>query len=218
MHTMLSRGLIAAALLGMAACGPVAPPAAPQEATAPLVTQSPTATATPMAATQATEAAEPQTQPAETNPAALPEIELVTPKPAPIIQQPVTPTVPQPPAPEATTPAAPAEEVPMPQPPIMTDDVAFALNDLASRLGVAADAISVVRVEEVDWPDGSLGCPQPDMRYTQALVNGTFIQLRAGDQLYNYHSGGRRQPFLCTSKNEVLPEDLPGEMRGNPGA
>ncbi len=153
-----------------------------------------------MAATQATEAAEPQTQPAETSPATLPEIELVTPKPAPIIQQPVTPTVPQPPAPEATTPAAPAEEVPMPQPPIMTDDVAFALNDLASRLGVAADAISVVRVEEVDWPDGSLGCPQPDMRYTQALVNGTFIQLRAGDQLYNYHSGGRRQPFLCTSK------------------
>ena len=105
----------------------------------------------------------------------------------------------------------------MPQPPIMTDDVAFAVNDLASRLGVAADAISVVRVEEVDWPDGSLGCPQPDMRYTQALVNGSFIQLRAGDQLYNYHSGGRRQPFLCTSKNEVLPEDLPDELRGNPG-
>ena len=209
MSIWLSRGLIIAALLGMAACGPVPAPAAPQETTALPVTQPPAATATPIEPAEATEAAEPKAPPAETSPVALPEIELVTPKPAPVI--------PQPPVQEPATPAAPAEEVPMPQPPIMTDDVAFAVNDLASRLGVVAAAITVVRVEEVDWPDGSLGCPQPDMRYTQALVNGSFIQLRAGDQLYNYHSGGRRQPFLCTSKNEVLPEDLPDELRGNPG-
>ena len=94
--------------------------------------------------------------------------------------------------------------------------VVAARQDLAERLGVASDDISVVRVEEVDWPDGSLGCPMPDMVYTQALVNGVFIQLEAGGQTYNYHGGGRRTPFLCTSKDEVLPEDLPDSMRGNP--
>jgi hypothetical protein len=94
--------------------------------------------------------------------------------------------------------------------------VSQAIEDLAKKLGVAPSAIEVVRAEEVDWPDGSLGCPQPDMRYTQALVNGSFIQLRVQDQLYNYHSGGGRSPFLCTSKDEVLPENLPPELRGDP--
>jgi len=104
----------------------------------------------------------------------------------------------------------------MPRPPVVIDPVAFAIDDLAGRLNVAADSVTVVRVEEVDWPDGSLGCPQPDMRYKQMWVNGSFIQLSVDGRLYNYHSGGMRAPFLCTSKNEVLPEDLPGELRGDP--
>ncbi|RIK40464.1 MAG: hypothetical protein DCC55_14945 [Chloroflexi bacterium] len=92
--------------------------------------------------------------------------------------------------------------------------VAQAIADLAARLDIAPDVIDVIRVEEVEWPDGSLGCPQPDMRYPQVLVNGSFIQLQVGDQTYHYHSGGSRPPFLCTSKDEVLPEDLPPELRG----
>jgi hypothetical protein len=80
--------------------------------------------------------------------------------------------------------------------------------DLATHLKIDEKAIELVRMEEVDWPDGSLGCPQPGMRYKQVVINGTFIQLRVGDQLYNYHSGASRPPFLCMSKDEVLPEDL----------
>ena len=89
-----------------------------------------------------------------------------------------------------------------------------AVSDLAARLQVDPQTISVVRVLEVEWPDGSLGCPQPDMQYTQALVNGMFIELRAGDGSYRYHSGGSRAPFLCVSKDELLPEDLPPELGG----
>ncbi len=85
---------------------------------------------------------------------------------------------------------------------------AQAIEDLATRLKLDKAEIEVVRMEEVDWPDGSLGCPEPGMRYKQVVVNGTFIQLRAGGQLYNYHSGNTRLPFLCTSKDEVIPEDL----------
>ena len=114
--------------------------------------------------------------------------------------------------------AVPTEEelpVPATQSPI-TPDTQFAVADLAQRLGVDPNTIAVVRVEEVDWPDGSLGCPQPDMRYPQVLVNGVFIELSVDGQFYHYHGGGGRRPSLCVSKREVLPEDLPGELRGNP--
>ncbi|WP_350275427.1 hypothetical protein [Kribbella sp. HUAS MG21] len=69
--------------------------------------------------------------------------------------------------------------------------------DLSKRLGVAAADVRVVSSEEVTWPDGSLGCPEPGMRYTQALVPGNRTILEAGGKQYAYHSGGHRAPFLC---------------------
>ena len=111
------------------------------------------------------------------------------------------------------------EEQPMSDPDLpLTPNVELAIEDLAQRLAVASDDITVVRVEEVDWPDGSLGCPQPGMSYRQMLVNGTFIQLSVDGELYNYHSGSGRPPFLCNSKDEVLPEDLPSGLSSDPGA
>ena len=38
----------------------------------------------------------------------------------------------------------------------------------------------MVSVEEVTWRDGSRGCAQPGMAYTQALIDGSRITLRAG--------------------------------------
>ncbi len=73
----------------------------------------------------------------------------------------------------------------------------LAVDDLAARLNISREAIELVRFEEVTWPDGALGCPQPGMAYIQVLVDGAFIQLRADGNLYNYHSGGGRGPFLC---------------------
>jgi hypothetical protein len=69
--------------------------------------------------------------------------------------------------------------------------------DLAKRLGVEAAQVTVVSSNEVTWPDGSLGCPEPGMNYTQALVPGARIILEAAGKQYHYHSGGTRPPFLC---------------------
>jgi hypothetical protein len=69
--------------------------------------------------------------------------------------------------------------------------------DLARRLDVAEDEVSVESVEEVTWNDGSLGCAEKGTMYTQALVDGSRIVLRVGDRTYEYHSGGSRAPFLC---------------------
>ena len=121
------------------------------------------------------------------------------------------------PVPDAATPTVIPEEEPMPQSDLTAyPPVQQAVADLATRLNVDESDITLVRIVEVDWPDGSLGCPQPDMLYKQMLVNGSFIQLEAGGQTYNYHNAGMDAPFLCTSKEEVLPEDLPGHTGGDP--
>ena len=75
--------------------------------------------------------------------------------------------------------------------------VEFAMADLAAYLGESIDVIDWVSQEEVDWPDGSLGCPQPDMSYTQAIVNGSLIILEVNGVPYEYHSKAGSDPFLC---------------------
>jgi hypothetical protein len=77
--------------------------------------------------------------------------------------------------------------------------VEVAKADLAKRLGVDAGQVTVVSSSEVTWSDGSLGCPEPGMHYTQALVQGSRIILEAAGKQYHYHSGGTRPPFLCTN-------------------
>ena len=76
-------------------------------------------------------------------------------------------------------------------------DIQAAVADLAARQGVTTDEVDVVVVREVTWSDGSLGCPQPGMNYTQALVNGQLVVLAIGTQRFEYHSGGSRSLFFC---------------------
>ncbi len=79
--------------------------------------------------------------------------------------------------------------------------VAAATTDLARRTGAAEGDIAVVSVEAVVWRDGSLGCPQPGMAYTQVLTDGARITLEHNGTSYVYHSGGDREPFLCQKRS-----------------
>ncbi|GAB3015733.1 hypothetical protein GCM10027078_03410 [Nocardioides flavus (ex Wang et al. 2016)] len=81
-------------------------------------------------------------------------------------------------------------------------DVGRAVDDLASALGVAAGDVEVVAVEEVTWRDGSRGCAKPGEMYTQALVDGQRITLRADGRTYEYHSGGSQPPTRCDKPTE----------------
>ena len=95
-----------------------------------------------------------------------------------------------------------------PPPPIVAHpnvQVATAMTDLVDRIGASADAIEVVSVQEVTWADGSIGCPEPGMRYTQAIVNGTRIVLRVSGADYEYHSGGGREVFYCKNPSDPVP-------------
>lgn len=81
---------------------------------------------------------------------------------------------------------------------------ALAVQDLAGRLDIPAREINVVREVDVTWRDGSLGCPREGMMYTQALVEGSLIVLRAGTDVYQYHSGKGRPPFYCENPDKPL--------------
>jgi hypothetical protein len=69
---------------------------------------------------------------------------------------------------------------------------ALAVADLAQLLGIAPSAITVVSVEEVTWPDASLGCPKPGMMYAQVLTPGSRIVLEVDGKTYEYHTGRGR--------------------------
>jgi len=62
--------------------------------------------------------------------------------------------------------------------------------DLASKLDLDIKKIeaSTVSVEAVNWPDASLGCPDPGMIYAQVVTPGYKIVLEVKDQVYIYHT------------------------------
>jgi hypothetical protein len=106
----------------------------------------------------------------------------VPPSSAPPSTPPSTPPVSMTPLPPASSlPGTPMD----PTLPLVTDAVA----DLAQRLGISPDDVTVVAAREVTWPDGSLGCPEPGMMYTQVLVDGSLVVLEANGQRYEYHGG-----------------------------
>lgn len=69
-----------------------------------------------------------------------------------------------------------------------------ALADASQRFAVKA---RLVRVERVTWRDGSLGCPNPDMAYTQALVPGWRIQVASGKTTHDYHASEKGRVVYC---------------------
>lgn len=60
--------------------------------------------------------------------------------------------------------------------------------DAAQRSGVETDQIEVITAEAVTWSDGSIGCPEPGMMYTQALVPGYRVVLDVGGEELNFHA------------------------------
>ena len=75
--------------------------------------------------------------------------------------------------------------------------VNIAIQDLAQRLGVGLDEITVVRYEEVIWPDASLGCPQPGMDYAQVITPGYLLILSREAEFYEYHTNLNQDFVLC---------------------
>jgi hypothetical protein len=64
--------------------------------------------------------------------------------------------------------------------------------DLAARLNVAVEAIVVESVEAAEFPDASLGVPEPGVTYAQVVTPGYVIVLAVDGAAYEYHADGER--------------------------
>lgn len=109
----------------------------------------------------------------------------------------MTPTSSSPQSPDPTSPTPGPTSGPTDLPTLPADPVEQAKADLAAHLRVDPAQVTVVSTSEVTWRDGSLGCPEPGMMYTQALIPGIRTILEVAGKQYHYHSGGKRAPFRC---------------------
>ena len=75
--------------------------------------------------------------------------------------------------------------------------VRAAINDLAARLKITPENVQVVSVETMDWPDTSLGCPQPGMFYAQVITLGYRIVLSAEGNQVQYHADKKGRVVTC---------------------
>lgn len=75
--------------------------------------------------------------------------------------------------------------------------VQMAVDDLAARLQIDADAITVVSAQPMEWRDSSLGCPSPSESYMQVITPGYKIDLYVNDTLYPYHTDANSRVVLC---------------------
>lgn len=72
------------------------------------------------------------------------------------------------------------------------------VRELASDdTGIPPGEFEVETAAEVTWSDGSLGCPQPGQAYTQALVDGYWVVLSHGSDIYDYRAGSDGEFRLC---------------------
>ena len=83
-------------------------------------------------------------------------------------------------------------------------EVATAVSDAAERTGTDPADIEVVAFEQVTWPDGALGCPEPEQMYTQALVEGYRVLLQVDGTELTYHGAEGDEPFLCEDPQPPL--------------
>jgi hypothetical protein len=112
-----------------------------------------------------------------------------TPEPIPTSPPPTWPAPTKTPAPQPDTSPLPEPGTspisPLPSPPT---PAAAAGAYLASELGITPQEVTVLTSEPVEWPDASLGCPQPGMMYAQVITPGYSFLLDAAGKQYTIHT------------------------------
>jgi len=87
----------------------------------------------------------------------------------------------------------------------LKEQIEFSKKALAQRLAIEPESITLSEAHEVTWRSGALGCPEPGMNYTQALVPGALIFLRAGNEVHGYHVKIGGKPFYCPRQRAEQP-------------
>lgn len=94
-----------------------------------------------------------------------------------------------------------------------------AVADLAARLQVPESEIELISVDAVEWPDASLGCPEPGMMYAQVLTLGYRIEMQVEGESYWYHTEQSEYFVFCEDgvpSEPILRDDEPTVKDGDP--
>lgn len=97
------------------------------------------------------------------------------------------------------------ESTEMPSTPPIEKFVALTKQDLASRLGVEADKITLVKSAEQLWLNAALGCPRPGVFYPSGRVPGFQIWLEVEGREYVYNTDFHGTVILCPELNPHAP-------------
>jgi hypothetical protein len=106
------------------------------------------------------------------------------------------PTIPTDPS-DTPTPASQGEGLPA--------GVAKAQAALAAALKVAPETLSLVRAEDQEWSDSSLGCPSSDQAYMQVITPGQLITFTDGSATYAVHTDSRGSRMLWCNAGKPVP-------------
>jgi hypothetical protein len=90
----------------------------------------------------------------------------------------------------------------------LNEQIKFAKEELAKRLGIDPETITLTGARQVNWRSGALGCPDQGMNYTQALVPGILILLNVDDKSFGYHAKSDGKPFYCPRGRVEAPASI----------
>jgi hypothetical protein len=72
---------------------------------------------------------------------------------------------------------------------------------VVATLGITADAtITVLEIEEVEWPDPSLGCPEPGASYAQVITPGYRIVVKVDGERVEVHTDLEGNAVICPAE------------------
>jgi hypothetical protein len=78
------------------------------------------------------------------------------------------------------------------------DVIKLAIKHLATETNLPEAQIQVVKYEETEWSDSSLGCPKPGMSYLTVITPGYLVILKANGLQYEYHTNLKGMVVRCT--------------------
>ena len=76
--------------------------------------------------------------------------------------------------------------------------------NLARRLGVDANRIVLQSVDPTEFPDPSLGAPEPNKAYPLVATPGYSIRLKVGDVVYRYWAANGRIAYVGSFIEPVI--------------
>ena len=96
---------------------------------------------------------------------------------------------------------------------------ALTVADLAARLSLDANQITVLSTQPVTWPNSALGCPLPGKVYAQSRIPGFRITLQSAGTQYVYNTDQTGTVLFCAAPNSsaddvITPPIQPGDTLG----